>query len=187
MRLAVEMPFGEAAKQYAALSGISISAREIARITEERGAVLEERRARERAELLEGTQRTDKSRRALVRHRTWAVALDAAKVRFEDGWHEVKTGAVFWVEAATGKQGVGEQGQAGRAQAREQSYIAEVGSMEEAGAGRLARGFSGQDARRPAHRARAVGGCGARVTARRTPVCQVPENSYTTTRLCDAN
>ncbi|MCL4499387.1 MAG: hypothetical protein M1335_03980 [Chloroflexi bacterium] len=25
----------------------------------------------------------------------WVVALDAAKVRFEDGWHKAKTGAVF--------------------------------------------------------------------------------------------
>jgi len=133
-RLAVEMPFGEAAQEYPALTGISISAREIARITEERGAVLEERTARDRARLLAGQEPVDKSRRALVRQRSWAVALDAAKVRFKDGWHEVKAGAVFWVETATGSEGVGEQGRAGRARAREQSYIAEVGSMEEAGA-----------------------------------------------------
>ena len=28
----------------------------------------------------------------------WAVALDAARVRFEDGWHDVKAGVVFWAE-----------------------------------------------------------------------------------------
>ena len=26
------------------------------------------------------------------------MALDAARVRFEDGWHDVKAGVVFWAE-----------------------------------------------------------------------------------------
>jgi hypothetical protein len=133
-RLAVELSFREAASEYSGLTGISLSARELARITEERGRVLEEGKAREREELFRGEAGPSKGRRALVCHQTWAVALDAAKVRFEDGWHEVKTGAVFWVEGTSSKEGVAKPRRSCRVKAREQSYIAQVGSMEEAGA-----------------------------------------------------
>ena len=59
----------------------------------------------------------------------WAAALDAAKVRFNDGWHEVKAGVVFWAEPRWD-----ESGMAG-GKARAQSYVAEAGPMEQAGAG----------------------------------------------------
>lgn len=123
-RLGVTLSFGEAAQELWELARIAVSAREVARITEERGQVLEEEGARERRQLLEGGEPVRNSRRALLRQRNWAVALDAAKVRFDDGWHEVKAGSVFWVETG---------GSEGRAPAREQSYIAQVGSIEEAG------------------------------------------------------
>jgi len=123
-RLGVTLAFREAAQELWELAGIAMSAREVARITEQRGQVLEEEAARQRRELLEGGEQVKGTRRALLRHRSWAVALDATKVRFDDGWHEVKVGAVFWVQ--------GEDGQEVRA--REQSYIAQVGSLEEAGA-----------------------------------------------------
>lgn len=128
-RLGVESSFAEAASDYSALTGISISARQAARITESRGAVLEEQLAKERQEQLDGQGPTPAS---TAPGRTWAVALDAAKARFDTGWHEVKAGAVFWVEGEPGSVARGEQG--GSVRAREQSYIAQVGSMEEAGA-----------------------------------------------------
>ena len=58
----------------------------------------------------------------------WAVALDAARVRFEDGWHDVKAGVVFWAEP----QREGAEMAGGKAAA--QSYLAETGPMEQAGA-----------------------------------------------------
>ena len=55
------------------------------------------------------------------------MALDAARVRFGDGWHDVKAGVVFWAEPQW--EGSGLAG--GKATA--QSYVAETGPMEEAG------------------------------------------------------
>lgn len=123
-RLGVTLPFREAAQELDELMGISMSARELARITEGRGRILEEKEARQREELLEDRGPVRGSRRSLLGGRSWAVALDAGKVRFEDGWHEVKAGSVFWVEAGAAQ---------GKPRAREQSYIAQVGSMEQAG------------------------------------------------------
>lgn len=54
------------------------------------------------------------------------MALDAAKVRFEDGWHDVKAGVVFWAEPRQEEELVG-------VEATVQSYVAEVGPMEQAG------------------------------------------------------
>ena len=107
-RLGVTLPFREAAQELWELAGIAVSAREVARITEQRGQVLEEEVARERRRLLEGGEPVRCSRRGHIGQMIWAVALDAAKVRFEDGWHEVKAGAVFWVEGS-GSGGVGKQ------------------------------------------------------------------------------
>jgi len=56
----------------------------------------------------------------------WCVSLDAAKVRFLDGWHEVKAGAVYQAH----RLGPGDE----RVHAVSQSYLAQVGSMERAGA-----------------------------------------------------
>jgi hypothetical protein len=123
-RLGVTLPFREAAQELWELAGIAVSAREVARITEQRGQVLEEEVARERRRLLEGGEPVRCSRRGHMGQMIWAVALDAAKVRFEDGWHEVKAGAVFWVEGS---------GSGGSGQARGQSYIAQVGCVEQAG------------------------------------------------------
>jgi len=133
-RLAVDRPFREAAAEFSEHTGIALSAREIARITEERGEVLEGRGVRERQELLRGEGRARGSRRAVL-GRAWAVALEATKVRFEDGWHEVKAGSVFWVQAGSREGQSPAQVRTGaEVRAKEQSYIAHVGSMEEAGA-----------------------------------------------------
>ena len=57
----------------------------------------------------------------------WAAALDAARVRLDDGWHDVKAGVVFWAEPRwEGRELAGRKATA-------QSYVAEAGPMEEAG------------------------------------------------------
>ena len=133
-RLAVDRPFREAAAELREHTGIALSAREIARITEERGEVLAERGVRERQELLRGEGPAQGSRRAVL-GRAWAVALDATKVRFDDGWHEVKAGSVFWVQAGSREGHSPAQVRIGaEVRAKEQSYVTQVGSMEEAGA-----------------------------------------------------
>jgi len=124
-RMAARQPFEGAADDFTALTLLSISGREVERVSEERGKALEAHRSVERARLLGGgvvasPKREDKPG-------VWAVALDAAKGHFKDGWHEVKAGVVFW---ATPK--VGEDEIAG-AKGGEQSYIAEVGPIEQAG------------------------------------------------------
>jgi hypothetical protein len=55
--------------------------------------------------------------------------LDAGRVRYEDGWHDTKAGVVFWAEPTRDEAGESEGARATR-----QSYVAEVGTMERAGA-----------------------------------------------------
>ncbi len=124
-RLAARQPFEAAADDFAALTGTSIAGREVERLSEERGKALEAQRAAERARLLAGEMASPTKREG--KPGVWAVALDAAKGHFKDGWHDVKAGVVFWARPRVGEDEV-----AG-AQAEEQSYIAEVGSLEEAG------------------------------------------------------
>lgn len=124
-RLGAALPFEPAAETFLALTGISVSGREGERLTEGRGAALEGQLARERKELLKGQGQTAPSQ-ALAKSGVWSVALDAAKVRFDDGWHDVKAGTVFWAESTRREDG--------RAQAQAQSYVVEVGSLEQAGA-----------------------------------------------------
>lgn len=124
-REAARQPFEAAADDFTALTLVSIAGREVERVSEERGKALEAHRAAERARLLAGeavpsAKREDKPG-------VWAVALDAAKGHFKDGWHDVKAGVVFWARPRVGEDEI-----AG-AKAGEQSYIAEVGSLEEAG------------------------------------------------------
>ena len=124
-RLAAREPFRAAADDFTALTGISIAGREVERLSEERGKVLEAHRAAERARLIAGevVASTKREGKAGV----WAVALDAAKGHFKDGWHDVKAGVVFWAKPKVGGDEI-----AG-AQGGEQSYVVEVGSLEEAG------------------------------------------------------
>lgn len=88
--------------------------------------MLEERGAKTRRELLRGGGGVVA---AAVRQEpgVWAVSLDAAKVRFDSGWHEVKVGAVFWAGSEWEEDGLS------RARVKEQTYVAQVGSLEEAG------------------------------------------------------
>jgi hypothetical protein len=124
-RLAARQAFQAAADDFMALTGTSIAGREVERLSEARGAMLEARRAAERAKLFAGEAVPSTKREA--KPGVWAVALDAAKGHFKDGWHDVKAGVVFWARPRVGEDEI-----AG-AQAAEQSYIVEVGSLEEAG------------------------------------------------------
>ena len=98
-------------------------------MTEQRGLALEEHLRAEGLALLEDEiSPTSASASASASEGVWAVALDAGKVRYEDGWHDTKAGVVFRAEPK-----LDEQGHLVGAQASQQSYVAEVGSMEEAG------------------------------------------------------
>ena len=116
------MPFEPAAESFTELTGVFISAREVERLTERRGEALEAYQERE------GDQGVNKAAGPPASPGVWAAALDAAKVRFEDGWHDVKAGVVFWAGPRRDESGM----MGGKATA--QSYVAEVGSMERAGA-----------------------------------------------------
>ena len=137
-RLAAALPFREAVTEFSELTGISVSAREAQRISEGRGRALEERGVVERRRLFSGEET---GMRRVVREDagTWAVALDAAKVRFDDGWHEVKAGAVFRVQPQEDdkeealEECQSSEREAWKVKATEQSYVAQVGSMEKAG------------------------------------------------------
>lgn len=124
-RLAAREPFEAAAEDFTALTLVHISGREVERVGEACGQRLETHRQAERARLLAGEDLPQGPPRK--QPGTWAVALDAAKGHFRDGWHDVKAGVVFWAQPKQGEDEI-----AG-VQAREQSYIAEVGSLEQAG------------------------------------------------------
>jgi hypothetical protein len=126
-RLGVALPFEPAAETLLASAWADVSGREGERLTEERGAALEAQLAREREKILEG-QAEAAPNQAPAKPGVWSVALDAAKVRFDDGWHDVKAGAVFWAESTLRNDG------SAQAQAQAQSYVVEVGSLEQAGA-----------------------------------------------------
>ena len=114
-RLGAVLPFALAAESFTELTGVSISPREAERLTEGRGEALEACQERE------GEPAVDRAA-APAGPGVWAVALDAARVRFEDGWHDVKAGVVFWAEPR--REGAETAG--GKAAA--QSYLAETGA-----------------------------------------------------------
>ena len=119
-RLGASLPFAAAAETLEAVSGVVLGARTVERLTEARGQALEAVWDAEWATLCDGHQpvppvplRPDAG--------SWAVALDAARLRLADGGHEAKAGVVGWVPAA-GTRGT-----------REQSYVCVVGALEAAG------------------------------------------------------
>ena len=119
-QLGAALPFGAAAETFLELTGVSISAKEAERLTEGRGQALETGLEGREGQLRDGPE-------ALPGAGVWAVALDAARVRFEDGWHDVKAGVVFRAEPR--RDGSGLAG----GKAASQSYVAETGPMEPAG------------------------------------------------------
>ena len=132
--LGVQMPFERASQAMQVLSGISVSPREAERMTEQRGLALEEKLQAEGSLLLKGEITSGQGAgQGAGADGVWAVTLDAGKVRYEDGWHDAKAGVVFWVEPVLAEQPA-EQGEVDGGRATKQSYIAEVASMEEAGA-----------------------------------------------------
>jgi hypothetical protein len=126
-RLGAELPFERAAATYTALTGLPISPRAVARVTEGRGAGWEEHLADERAALLQGTAPPRVAPHPADEGR-WVVALDAAKACFRDGWHEIKVGVVGRAQP-TARPGREPGSWRPGAQVVEQSYIAHVGSM----------------------------------------------------------
>jgi hypothetical protein len=120
-RLGASLPFQPAAETFTALTGISVSGRQLARITEKRGRQLESRRADQRAAILAGQVPNDRAQGS----GRWCSSLDAAKVRFMDGWHEVKAGVVFRAQSRDLSHD--------RVQARDLSYVVQLGSMDQAG------------------------------------------------------
>lgn len=126
-RLGAALPFEPAAESFTALTGVSISPREAERLTEGRGAALEVNQE-VRLDPGWGIPSTANSGAECSDPGIWAAALDAARVRFDDGWHDVKAGVVFWAEPRRDQVGlVG-------GKARSQSYVGDVGPMEQAGA-----------------------------------------------------
>ena len=128
-RLGAGLPFAPAAGSFTALTGVSVSPREAERLTESRGEALEAYQERPRGQAPAGEQGVNPplADAGAETPGVWAAALDGARVRFEDGWHDVKAGVVFWAEPRWG-----ESGRAG-GKAKAQSYVAEAGPMEQAG------------------------------------------------------
>ena len=118
--------FAPAAESFTALTGVSVSPREAERLTEGRGRALAAHQEGEPDASLPGQPEVNGAARSPTPW-AWAVALDAARMRFDDGWHDVKAGVVFWAEP----QGDGSGLTGGKAVA--QSYVAETGPMEAAG------------------------------------------------------
>lgn len=126
-RLGAVLPFVPAAETFTALTGVSMSPREAERLTEGRGGTLVAQQAKAQTQALAGQEGANSA--AMPQGAgVWATALDAAKVRFDDGWHDVKAGVVFWAQPRW------DQGELVGGEATAQSYIGEVGPMEQAGA-----------------------------------------------------
>jgi len=127
-RLGAELPFERAATTYTALTGVPISPRAVARVTEARGAAWEEELADERTALLAGTAPPPALAPRPADGGRWAVALDAAKACFRDGWHEIKVGVVGRAQPVL-RPGREPGSWRPGAQVAQQSYLAHVGSM----------------------------------------------------------
>ena len=125
-RLGAALPFAPAAESFTALTGVSVSPREAERLTEGRGRALAAHQEGEQDGALAGPPEVNGAA-ASPTPGAWAVALEAARVRFEDGWHDVKAGVVFWAEPQGDESGLA----GGKAVA--QSYVSETGPMEAAG------------------------------------------------------
>jgi hypothetical protein len=96
-------------------------------LTEGRGGALEAYQESERGQGLAGQEGVNSAAES-PGPGVWAAALDAAKVRFDDGWHDVKAGVVYWATPRWDEVGMVE------GEATSQSYLGEVGPMEQAGA-----------------------------------------------------
>lgn len=132
--LGVQLPFERASHALEALTGICVSPKEAERITEERGQLLDEGLQAEDQLLLLGEVATGSNSVEVsgsnFKGSVWAVALDAARVRYDDGWHDTKAGVVFQAEPKLGERGEIAGAQAVRGSS---SYVGETASMERAG------------------------------------------------------
>lgn len=119
-RLGVSLPFAAAAETLTALTGMGVGARTVERLTEARGQALEAVRDAAWAALCDGHRPVPPVPLRPERGH-WVVALDAAKLRVDDGWHEAKAGVIGWAPAD------------GERHTREVSYVCVVGGLEATG------------------------------------------------------
>ncbi len=138
-RLGSELPFRPAAATFAVVSGLTVSARPVERLTEGRGALLEQTKQPEQAQLSAGgrgaaallTRWQQTAARQRQEAGLWAVALDAAKALFRDGGQDSKAGVVF--RAVPQRAGGAAPGGWSGAVAQAQRYIVEGGDRAAAG------------------------------------------------------
>ena len=116
------LPFAQAAALFTKLTGVSVSDRELNRTTEEHGARLTAQRLKQQQHWLDKGPEPKKPQPDAA----WGVSLDAAKVRFRDGWHEVHVGVVFPLKDSGSGDGRAARGSPS-------SYVAEVGKQAQAG------------------------------------------------------
>ena len=88
------LPFAQAAALFTKLTGVSVSDRELNRTTEAHGTRLRAQRLNQQQHWLDEGPEPKRPQPDV----TWGVSLDAAKVRFRDGWHEVHVGVAFPLE-----------------------------------------------------------------------------------------
>lgn len=119
-RLGASLPFAVAAATLTAVSGIPIGARTVERLTEARGQALEAVRDATWRELCDGHKPVPPVPLRPAAG-VWAVALDAARLRLDGGWHEAKAGVIGWMPAAETRH------------LREVSYLSVVGSLAATG------------------------------------------------------
>jgi hypothetical protein len=119
-RLGASVPFAAAAETLTALTGVVLGVRTVERLTEARGQALEAVRTADWAALCDGHTPVPP---VPLRPESgvWAMALDAARLRIDAGWHEAKAGVVGWVPADGTRHTVA------------LSYLSVVGSLEATG------------------------------------------------------
>ena len=123
----VALPFAPAATMLERLAGVGVSASTIERLTEERGAALERWRAEEQERVMSEPP-IAWGPRAAEAPGQWVAGLDATMTHFGDGWHEAKVGVICLA------RGQPTQMVEPEVLVEDQTYVAHVGGIEEAGA-----------------------------------------------------
>lgn len=93
-RLGAELPYRRAAETYTALTRIPISPKAVEGITKGNGEALGEEMAKEMAFAM-GEEIEPPGPREGGRGLPWGVTIDGTTILTEEGWREVKVGAVF--------------------------------------------------------------------------------------------
>lgn len=90
--LAVDDSFGTVAKKIRGLFGEEVSDTTVERLVRQVGSVL----LQQQEDALEQFRRTRDMPVSLVQPKRLYVSVDGTTVHEEDGWHEVKTGCIYW-------------------------------------------------------------------------------------------